>query len=85
MNQMLINELKEATTQEDVEDLFNRFCITNTEEKISYLTKAMRVDEISYSKKKLKFKYEDKYSITLALFLHGEWRVMYGLYESLGI
>lgn len=85
MNEMLICDLRKANNKRGVEDLFNRFCITNTEEKISYLTKAMRVDEISYSKKKLKFKYEDKYSITLALFLHGEWRVMYGLYESLGI
>ena len=85
MNEILICALRKANNKKTVEDLFNRFEIKDIDEKISYLTRVMRVDEISYSKKKLKFKYEDKYKITLALFLRGEWRVMYGLYESLGI
>ena len=39
MNAVILNALREATTQEDVEDLFNRFCITDIVEKTNYLDK----------------------------------------------
>ena len=79
MNQMLINALRKATTQEDVEDLFNRFCITDIMEKTNYLDKAMRADEVFYSGIGDE---NDDYNITLAMFLNGQWRIC-ELYERL--
>lgn len=82
MNKMLIVALREATTKEAVEDLFNRFGIKDTEEKINYLVKTMQVGEVSYGRKGAGI--EDKYNISLALFLKGEWRIILGLREILG-
>ena len=82
MDDRLIVSLRETTTRENVEDSFNKFSVTDLNEKIAYLDKAMYSPQVFYSSGE-NTRIEDRYELALQIFLKGSWKLQ-EYYAKLG-
>jgi hypothetical protein len=82
MDERLIVSLRETRTRENVEDSFNKFSVTDLNEKMEYLEKAMYSPLVFYSSGE-NTSLEDRYELALQVFLKGSWKLQ-EYYAKLG-
>lgn len=76
MNGVILKALREAKTELDVKNVFDKFDIKNIKTKTKYLRYAMYTDEIFYKgKQRLKPEEAERknYELTLAHFISRDW------------
>lgn len=83
VNNQLLGALQNSITESEVDDCFNRFNVTDYEDKIDYLNTAMYSPQTFFSSGE-KISLAQKYELTLQMFLAGTWR-LYTYYEKLGL
>lgn len=83
LDKRIVGALRDVTTREAVEDLFNRFKVKNIDLKTQYIKEAMHNPEIFYSSGK-DTSMKQQYELTLQMLLAGSWK-LYDYYEKLGL
>lgn len=83
LDEQIVNTLRDATTREAVEGVFNRFEVKDTDLKTQYIKEAMHNPEIFYSSGK-DTSMEQQYELILQMLLARSWK-LYDYYEKLGL
>jgi len=76
MNGVILNALREAKTESNVENVFDKFDIKNIKAKAKYLRYAMYTDKVFYKGKKgMESEKIDRknYELTLGHFISRDW------------
>lgn len=83
LDKRIVGALRDATTRETVEDVFDRFEIKDTDLKTQYIKEAMHDPEIFYSTGN-DISIEQQYELILQMLLARSWK-LYDYYEKLGL
>ena len=81
LDKRIVGALRDATTRETVEDVFNRFEVKDMDLKTQYIREAMHNPEIFYSSGKVT-SMEQQYELILQMLLARSWK-LYDYYEKL--
>jgi hypothetical protein len=81
-DKIVIGALKACTTRESIEDTFERYNITNTQEKIDKLNQCMGDPQTFFSSGKVSL--EETYELTIQMFLTMSWKLN-ELYDRMGL
>ena len=71
----IINALSFSISKEQVNNVFEKFNISDLEDKTSFLNNCMGIEE-QYDMPGTKTTAQDEYDYALALFLDGSWRLL---------
>ncbi|MDR1173904.1 MAG: hypothetical protein LBK83_00360 [Treponema sp.] len=81
-NKIVIGALKECTTKESIEDTFNRYEITDTQERINKLNRCMGDPQTFFSSGNVSL--EETYELTIQMFLTMSWKLN-EIYDRMGL
>jgi hypothetical protein len=81
-DKIVIGALKECTTRASIEDTFDRYEITNTQEKIDKLNRCMGDPQTFFSSDKVSL--EETYELTIQMFLTMSWKLN-EIYDRMGL
>jgi hypothetical protein len=81
-DKVVIGALKECTTRVFIEDTFNRYNITDTQERIDKLNCCMRNPQTFFSPGKVSL--EETYELTIQMFLTMSWKLN-KIYDRMGL
>jgi hypothetical protein len=82
LDKIIIGALKECTTRASLEDTFNRFDITDTQERIDKLNRCMGNPRTFFSSGKVTL--EETYELTIQMFLTMSWKLN-EIYDRMGL
>jgi hypothetical protein len=81
-DKIVIGALKACITRESIEDTFERYDITDTQEKIDKLNQCMGDPQTFFSSGKVSL--EETYELTIQMFLTMSWKLN-ELYDRMGL
>jgi hypothetical protein len=81
-DKIVIGALKACTTRESIEDTFERYDITDTQEKIDKLNQCMGDPQTFFSSDKVSL--EETYELTIQMFLTMSWKLN-EIYDRMGL
>jgi hypothetical protein len=81
-DKIVIGALKECTTRASIEDTFDRFNITDIQERIGKLNQCMGDPQTFFSSGKVSL--EETYELTIQMFLTMSWKLN-EIYDRMGL
>jgi len=81
-DKIIVGALKECSSRESIENVFNLFKIDDKADRISRLNDCMGNPQTFFSSDKISI--EDEYELTIQMFLTGSWKLS-EYYRRLGI
>jgi hypothetical protein len=81
-DKIVIGALKECTTRVSIDDTFDRFNITDTQERIDKLNRCMGNPQTFFSSGKVSLK--ETYELTIQMFLTMSWKLN-EIYDRMGL
>jgi hypothetical protein len=81
-DKIVIGALKECTTRASIEDTFDRYEITDIQERINKLNRCMGDPQTFFSSGKVSL--EETYELTIQMFLTMSWKLN-DIYDRIGL
>jgi hypothetical protein len=81
-DKIVIGALKECTTRASIDDIFDRFNITDTQERIDKLNQCMGDPQTFFSSGEVSL--EETYELTIQMFLTMSWKLN-EIYDRMGL
>jgi hypothetical protein len=72
-DEIMVGALEKCKSRESIEDVFNRFQVTGSEDKMKRLTETMGNPQTFFGSQSLSI--EDKYELTVQMFLTMSWKL----------